>query len=658
MSSTVNNGAASMPSPPDASNGFPQPGASSGAWPRAEEELRAAEPGLVKRAHREILDHERKRRVELKCMELQEMMEEQGYSEEEIRQKVGTFRQMLMEKEGVLTREDRPGGHMVTLNPHLSGQKQGQKQPQFSPEDGSETCDSPPSMRHTHNGIYKRKWWKKAKPERPPKFKNRKKRQHQHESLHFQMGRGCACGSSSPLRKKKKTGKKHRRDRSDSGSRRKRRHRTEAVMGESCGKGRRDRVLPLLHPPTPDPGPRTRAQTSALQACPPPTLLLWETHILSPGGTELESGGSERRADKPTGTEGRRSCAVEPAPESSLGWDVSFGTALQRSSSEAERLFTKESISFPNSWRACPKADTRRQQHPPPSGAMATPHMALPEGAVAGAWAGGDHGGRTYRRRKGLALAQPADCPRRPSRDWGVAPPQTSGLSSKHQAREEGGEVYVMFPVITWLRRIQESGHGGDREGIKTNPPEAQWASYTASPAPVLTPEAGPGAFTYSEHSPQPRWCWEGRQGSRSSARSLSMMRGESPDQRSRTPGFGPGPRNSVSSSPERQSGATDSSTALCRAGKQRKMYSRDEDDQADILNQHRSGSARKRPIPYYRPSPSSSSSCLSSDYSSRSHSHGSYSSRSRGTRSHTRSPSRTPSPSYHSRSSSESGGF
>lgn len=78
MSSTVNNGAASMPSPPDTANGFPQPGASSGTWPRAEEELRAAEPGLVKRAHREILDHERKRRVELKCMELQEMMEEQG----------------------------------------------------------------------------------------------------------------------------------------------------------------------------------------------------------------------------------------------------------------------------------------------------------------------------------------------------------------------------------------------------------------------------------------------------------------------------------------------------------------------------------------------------------------------------------------------------
>lgn len=46
---------------------------------KAEEEQEAKEePLLVKKPHREILDHERKRRVELKCMELQEMMEEQG----------------------------------------------------------------------------------------------------------------------------------------------------------------------------------------------------------------------------------------------------------------------------------------------------------------------------------------------------------------------------------------------------------------------------------------------------------------------------------------------------------------------------------------------------------------------------------------------------
>uniref|UniRef100_A0A4W3JNK3 CWF21 domain-containing protein n=1 Tax=Callorhinchus milii TaxID=7868 RepID=A0A4W3JNK3_CALMI len=45
---------------------------------KAEEEPKKMEAGLAKKANREILDHERKRRVELKCMELHEMMEEQG----------------------------------------------------------------------------------------------------------------------------------------------------------------------------------------------------------------------------------------------------------------------------------------------------------------------------------------------------------------------------------------------------------------------------------------------------------------------------------------------------------------------------------------------------------------------------------------------------
>lgn len=71
-----NNGA-DVPPPQEASNGFSQPSAS-GTWHKGEEEVRLVEPSLVKKAHREILDHERKRRVELKCMELQEMMEEQG----------------------------------------------------------------------------------------------------------------------------------------------------------------------------------------------------------------------------------------------------------------------------------------------------------------------------------------------------------------------------------------------------------------------------------------------------------------------------------------------------------------------------------------------------------------------------------------------------
>lgn len=94
--------AARVPSPKDGANAMAQPvvpgaGAgtatgSAGPTPNAtlqakteegqpgteEEEEPKAEPVLVKKPHREILDHERKRRVELKCMELQEMMEEQG----------------------------------------------------------------------------------------------------------------------------------------------------------------------------------------------------------------------------------------------------------------------------------------------------------------------------------------------------------------------------------------------------------------------------------------------------------------------------------------------------------------------------------------------------------------------------------------------------
>lgn len=45
---------------------------------RAEDEGARAEPALLKRPNQDILDHERKRKVELKCLELAELMEEQG----------------------------------------------------------------------------------------------------------------------------------------------------------------------------------------------------------------------------------------------------------------------------------------------------------------------------------------------------------------------------------------------------------------------------------------------------------------------------------------------------------------------------------------------------------------------------------------------------
>lgn len=66
-----------------------------------EEELKKLEQSMNKQPNQEILDHERKRKVELKCMEMQELMEEQGYTNKEVMDKVNMFRKMLMAKEGV-----------------------------------------------------------------------------------------------------------------------------------------------------------------------------------------------------------------------------------------------------------------------------------------------------------------------------------------------------------------------------------------------------------------------------------------------------------------------------------------------------------------------------------------------------------------------------
>jgi len=46
---------------------------------KSEEQLQKLDSQLNRGPSHEILDHERKRKVELKCMEMQELMEEQGW---------------------------------------------------------------------------------------------------------------------------------------------------------------------------------------------------------------------------------------------------------------------------------------------------------------------------------------------------------------------------------------------------------------------------------------------------------------------------------------------------------------------------------------------------------------------------------------------------
>ncbi|ESN96269.1 hypothetical protein HELRODRAFT_68390 [Helobdella robusta] len=66
---------------------------------KSEEEIKKLDWQLNKEPNQEILIHDRKRKIELKCLEMEELMEDQGYTQDEITKKVSAFRKMLMQKE-------------------------------------------------------------------------------------------------------------------------------------------------------------------------------------------------------------------------------------------------------------------------------------------------------------------------------------------------------------------------------------------------------------------------------------------------------------------------------------------------------------------------------------------------------------------------------
>ncbi|KAF0719550.1 serine/arginine repetitive matrix protein 2 isoform X2, partial [Aphis craccivora] len=61
----------------------------------------------------ELLDHDRKRKVELKCIELEQSLEDQGFSQDEIIKKINTFRVTLMGKQKNTTEYDECGRPIV-----------------------------------------------------------------------------------------------------------------------------------------------------------------------------------------------------------------------------------------------------------------------------------------------------------------------------------------------------------------------------------------------------------------------------------------------------------------------------------------------------------------------------------------------------------------
>jgi len=90
----------------------------------AEEDIRKSESLLLRGPNEEILMHKRRRNIENKCLELQELMEDQGFSQSEIDEKVGEYRTLLTQQmeqtkfDEVITIEIDEYGRPVTKETH------------------------------------------------------------------------------------------------------------------------------------------------------------------------------------------------------------------------------------------------------------------------------------------------------------------------------------------------------------------------------------------------------------------------------------------------------------------------------------------------------------------------------------------------------------
>jgi serine/arginine repetitive matrix protein 2 len=76
---------------------------------------------LTKAPNADLLEHQRKRAVELKCAEMEERMEEQGYAEEEIAEKISEYRQKLLQQHEQLDPKDAKYVRASTRCPLLFG---------------------------------------------------------------------------------------------------------------------------------------------------------------------------------------------------------------------------------------------------------------------------------------------------------------------------------------------------------------------------------------------------------------------------------------------------------------------------------------------------------------------------------------------------------
>ncbi|XP_077086664.1 uncharacterized protein LOC143738548 [Siphateles boraxobius] len=586
---------ARVPSPEDATNGVPlKPETPATTRPKAseepEEEEGVPEPVLVKKAHREILDHERKRRVELKCMELQEMMEEQGYSEEEIRQKVETFRQMLMEKEGVITREGLHPRPPVRLLPH--GDEDHVEDAAYT--DGYEQHYEWDGEYYEQNSAYdesrsKRKSSSSPSP-RPKKRKKKKARRH------------SRADSPSPTRrdKRKKSGKKHRKDRSTSGSRRKRRHRSGSPKIKHKDKSKQKKRCSGESP--------CRSSQHRGSCCSSRSGSVSSTASLSRSPSRSNAKCKNDR-HKQEGSHSAHTPPPSPSADQPITWQNGNHSVRVRNGKDSGANHTE----------ANKGNDKLGSLAPSPS--SASPHL------------------RGVKHHSGLPKS-PAGSAFPTGEDDRPVSESSGRRSGRPRVREKTSRSPAHSSDSHTKNKSQKKSHSSKRH----HRGRAQNRHRSSS--------VSPGRHKHTSKKKKSKSHGTGRQRSSSWSSERSSSRDHS---RECVSSKNKSPHTRQNNSRERDSPHHSDAERSRRRSRSYSPIRKRRRDSPSFMEARRITSARKRPIPYYRPSPSSSSSASSFSSSSRSRSRSrSYSSFS----SRSRSRSQSPSHSYYSQSSYESPGF
>ncbi|CAH8528045.1 unnamed protein product [Dicrocoelium dendriticum] len=65
---------------------------------KTDDDVKRADAAFFKEPNKEILEHEKKRKIEVKCFEMEQIMEDQGYTQSEIAKKVSAYRSKLLEE--------------------------------------------------------------------------------------------------------------------------------------------------------------------------------------------------------------------------------------------------------------------------------------------------------------------------------------------------------------------------------------------------------------------------------------------------------------------------------------------------------------------------------------------------------------------------------